>query len=139
MHYKQSTLERYGVVLKGRGQVGTAPGPLPRRGPPQATGTTSVSPGVTREGQSNSTSHNLKVMQWNAEGVRLKKTELQNFLKEHDIDVCCIQETHLSSAHRFSIRGYEIFRQDRRSAERRNPDCCQKQNHSLGDPEITCK
>ena len=55
----------------------------------------------------------LKIVQWNAEGVRLKNTELQHFVKLKAIDVCCIQETHLSSSHRFFIRGYEVFRQDR--------------------------
>ena len=29
--------------------------------------------------------------------------------------MCCIQETHLNSNHRFSIRGYETFRRDRES------------------------
>ena len=47
------------------------------------------------------------------EGVRLKKTELQHFLKLKAIDVCFIQETHLSSSHGFFIRGYKVFRQDR--------------------------
>ena len=51
----------------------------------------------------------LKIVQWTAEGVRLKKTELQHFLKLKAIDVCCIQETHLSSSHRF----FEVFRQHR--------------------------
>ena len=112
----QQTLDRYGVVLMGRGQVRSTPGPLPRRGPPNTTGTTnSESSGVTREDQRNSTGHRLKIMQWNAEGVREKKRELQKFLKEHDIDVCCLQETHLTSECRFSLRGYEIFRHDRRN------------------------
>ena len=88
-------------------------GSKPRRGPTQATGGSEPSD-VTRGGQSTATGHNtLRVMQWNAEGVRRKKTELQNFLKERNIDVCCIQETHLNSSHRFSIRGYESYRQDR--------------------------
>ena len=45
--------------------------------------------------------------------VRTKKLELQTFLKPHNIDVCCIQETHLSPNHRFSVRGFETFRRDR--------------------------
>ncbi|KAK7114177.1 hypothetical protein V1264_000282 [Littorina saxatilis] len=52
-------------------------------------------------------------MHWNAEGVRNKKLELQQFLKTQHTDVCCVQETHLNSNHRFSIRGYEIHRNDR--------------------------
>ena len=35
--------------------------------------------------------HNLK----NAEGVIRKKTELEHILKKENIDICCIQETHL--------------------------------------------
>ena len=37
----------------------------------------------------------LKIMQWNAEGLVKKKTELEKILKEASIDICCIQETHL--------------------------------------------
>ena len=43
-----------------------------------------------------------------------KKLEPQVLLKERNIDVCCIQDTHLNSSHRFSIRGYETFRRDRK-------------------------
>ena len=53
--------------------------------------------------------HTLKIVQWNAKGVWLKKTELQHFLKLKAIDVCCIQETHLLSSYRFFIRGYKVF------------------------------
>ena len=54
------------------------------------------------------------MLHWSAEGVRNKNLELQVILKERNIDVCCIQETHLDSSHRFSIRGYETFRRDRK-------------------------
>ena len=52
-------------------------------------------------------------MHWNAEGVRNKKLELQQFLKSQQIDVCCVQETHLNNNQRFSVRGYETHRHDR--------------------------
>ena len=69
---------------------------------------------MTMDGQSTTNGQQaLKIVQWNAEGVWLKKTEQQHFLKLKAIDVCCIQETHLSSSHRFFIRGYKVFRQDR--------------------------
>ena len=55
----------------------------------------------------------LTTMHWNAEGVQKKKLELQNFLKEHHVDICCIQETHLNPNLRFSIRGYTTYRHDR--------------------------
>uniref|UniRef100_A0A0B7BM93 Uncharacterized protein n=1 Tax=Arion vulgaris TaxID=1028688 RepID=A0A0B7BM93_9EUPU len=51
-------------------------------------------------------------MQWNEEELN-KKIELHNVLKKHGIDLRCIQETHLASTHRFSIIGYDIFRQDK--------------------------
>ena len=37
-------------------------------------------------------------MHWNAEGVFHKVEELRNILVEKDIDICCIQETHLTEA-----------------------------------------
>jgi len=50
-------------------------------------------------------------------GMR-KESETKNsnskLFLERNIDVCCIQETHLDSSHRFSIRGYETFRRDRK-------------------------
>ena len=52
-------------------------------------------------------------MQWNAEGVFNKKVPLTERLHKEDVDVACIQETHLNTNHRFSIRGYQTFRLDR--------------------------
>ena len=53
-------------------------------------------------------------MHWNAEGVARKKTELEQFLFENDIGICCIQETHLQEGKTFKIRGYQSkFRGDR--------------------------
>ena len=57
--------------------------------------------------------HALKISQWIAERVGLKKMELQHFLKHKVMDVCCIQETYLSNSHHFLIRGYEVLRQDK--------------------------
>ena len=110
----QLSLERRAVVLLDRGQGGTAPGSQPQRSPTSATDCDSDPSSLTVDGQSRENGqHSLKIVQWNAEGVRLKKTELQHFLKLKAIDVCCIQETHLSSSHRFFIRAYEVFRHDR--------------------------
>ena len=112
----QQTLDRYGVVLVDRSQVRTAPDPQPQRGPPHATDCGSGLPVVARGGQSRATGDSqLKMVHWNAEGVRLKKIELQKFLKENSIDVCTIQESHLTTNHRFFIRGFEIYRQDRKN------------------------
>ena len=110
----QLSLERCGVVLLDHSRGGTAPGSQPQRSPTSATDCNSHPSGLTMDGQSRVNGQQaLKIVQWNAEGVRLKKTKLQHFLKLKAIDVYCIQETHLSSSHRFFIRGYEVFRQDR--------------------------
>ena len=56
-------------------------------------------------------------MHWNAENVTNKKTELEHILHERNMDVCCIQETHLQSnakkTDKFKIRGYQCHRNDR--------------------------
>ena len=90
---------RDGVVSMDS-QVETVPGPQPQRGSPPATDPEHVA----GKGQSRATGYNLNICHWNAEGVRTKTLELQTFLKTHNIDVCCIQETHLSPNHRFSVR-----------------------------------
>ena len=46
-----------------------------------------------------------------------KKTELEHILHEKNINVCCIQETHLQCGKAFKVRGYRCFRSDR--ADRR--------------------
>ena len=77
----QLTLERCGVVLD-RGWGGTAPGSQPERSPTSATDYDSDPSGLTMDGQSWANGQQaLKIVQWNAEGVLLKKTELQHFLK----------------------------------------------------------
>ena len=52
-------------------------------------------------------------MQWNAEGIVKKKTELEKIPKEESIDICCIQETHLKKDKTFKIRGYQCIRTGR--------------------------
>ena len=97
----------------GNRQVGQTPGPKPRGGPTMATGT-SDSTGCPRVDQSRATgAKHLRISHWNAEGVRNKKLDLQAFLKTNQVDVCCIQKTHLTSNHRFTMRGYETYRHDR--------------------------
>ena len=53
------------------------------------------------------------VMHWNTESVMNKKTELEHILHEENINICCIQETHLQSNKYFKVRGYQCFRSDR--------------------------
>lgn len=108
------TLNRCGVVFLDRGRGRTVPGPQPQRGPPITTDHGLDAPQTLRGEQIRAHGQAaLRIVHWNAEGVQRKKVELQQFLRENAIDVCCIQETHLKNTHRFFIRGYESFRQDR--------------------------
>ena len=57
-------------------------------------------------------------MHWNAEGITNKKTELEHFLHENSINICCLQETHLQEGKPFKIRGYQVFRNDRQGRKK---------------------
>jgi hypothetical protein len=64
--------------------------------------------GVTRVTKSKVTgTQDLKISHWNAEGIRIKKTDLHSFLRQNNIDVCYVQETYLTDNIRFTVRGYE--------------------------------
>ena len=101
------------------------PGPVPQRGPPHATGGHPVPlrgarlrrRRVNATGRDRTTTKEterpLNILQWNAEGISNKKLALTERLHADNIDVACIQETHLSCNYRFSIRGYQTFRMDR--------------------------
>jgi len=118
-------MSRYSARRVESRQAGRVLGPCPHPGPPKvtgghppskrgarlqrcwgkATGQQSKSPGdATRP---------LRILQWNCEGVYNKKLALAERLKSDNIDVACLQETHLNPTHRFSIRGYEAYRMDR--------------------------
>ena len=69
--------------------------------------------------EANSTSkQTLRVLQWNAEAVSTKVTELAARLTEEDIDVCVIQESHLQEGRKVPfIDGYKPVRADRIAAK----------------------
>ena len=47
------------------------------------------------------------------EGVYKKKIALTEKLHKENIDVACLQETHLKENQRFTMRGYQVFWHDR--------------------------
>ena len=53
----------------------------------------------------------LRVLQWNARGLRARSTELLHFLSSHRIDLICIQESNLNSS--FRIPRFSALRSDR--------------------------
>ena len=102
-------------------QGGRVPGPSPQRDPPLATGGHPTQPcEVRRRGERLQTTdmtgtneNKFNIMQWNAEGVSNKKEILAARLCQEDIDIACVQETHLNENRRFNMRGYQVFRKDR--------------------------
>ena len=55
----------------------------------------------------------LRVLQWNAGGLRTRSTELLHFLSSHPVDLICIQESNLNSSSSFRILGFSVLRSDR--------------------------
>ena len=115
----------HGVSTVDSHQAGEVPGSLPRRSPPPATGDTSLSSWKARRGSGSinvtgpnipiisDSSDQIKIAQWNCEGISKKKGALKIFLHKEKIDIACLQETHLNPNLRFLVRGYQCFRQDR--------------------------
>lgn len=53
--------------------------------------------------------NNLKIVQWNANGLHNHKLELELYLNTNNIDIMLICETHLTSKHNFKIFGYTCY------------------------------
>ena len=51
----------------------------------------------------------LKICFWNANGIRQHENELEYFLKNKQIDVMMVSETHLTSRNTFKINGYILY------------------------------
>lgn len=58
--------------------------------------------------QSNN-SHNLHILQWNANGIICRKIELLNFLDLENADIALIAETHLTPLNQIKFCGYDIY------------------------------
>ena len=59
----------------------------------------------------------LRVLQWNAGGLRAKTAELLHFLSSHPVDLICIQESNLNSSSSFRIPGFSALRSDRTNSQ----------------------
>lgn len=53
--------------------------------------------------------NDLRILNWNANGVLPSKTQLQLILLEQKIDVCFISETHLTNKSYVKFKGYEFY------------------------------
>ena len=75
---------------------------------------TSLAPGYTSAPPASSPPpDSLRVLQWNAGGLRARSTELLHFLSSHPVDLICIQESNLNSSSSFRIPGFSVLRSDR--------------------------
>ena len=55
----------------------------------------------------------LRVLQWNAGGLRARSTELFHFLSSHPVNLICIKESSLNSSSSFQIPGFSALHSDR--------------------------
>ena len=55
----------------------------------------------------------LNILFLNCQGIRLKRKELELYLKENEFDIIALNETFLSKKHNFKIPGYNAIRNDR--------------------------
>ena len=56
----------------------------------------------------------LRILQWNCNGIRPKGERLKEFLSREKIDIAVIQETHLKPHHSFTLGpDFVIHRKDR--------------------------
>ena len=55
----------------------------------------------------------LRVLQWNAGGLRTRSTELLHFLSSNPVDLICIQESNLNLSSSFRIPGFSALHSDR--------------------------
>lgn len=58
---------------------------------------------------------NLKLLNWNANGLSKQENIFRNFLFFHEIQIACITETHFHPTDKFKIPGFNVYRNDRPS------------------------
>ena len=59
------------------------------------------------------TIQNLTLLNWNANGLKQKRSVFAAFLVRHNIDVACVTETHFIQNEPFKLSGYSVYREDR--------------------------
>ena len=129
----QQKIYSYGVSPLESALAGEAPGPLPRRDPPQTTSRNSLRKRGARQPKRDKRSgqtaaanesipssgldkdkfkgkknkfESLNIAQFNISGLSTKKVELSNFLNKNHIHVALIQETEKGKETDIKITGY---------------------------------
>ena len=62
--------------------------------------------------------NNLRILQWNANGIRPRRTELIQFFSQNQYNLTFVQESHLSSDSTFRIPGYKTLQKNRSMTRR---------------------
>jgi exonuclease III len=52
----------------------------------------------------------MRLAFWNADGVRSRQLEMEQFLSEHGVDICLLNETHLESGRALRFAKYVCHR-----------------------------
>ena len=74
----------------------------------------SLAPGcLSRPPASSPPPDSLRVLQWNAGGLRARGTKILHFHSSHCVDLICIQESNLNSSSSFRTPGFSALRSDR--------------------------
>ena len=82
--------------------------------PSSAPSTPSLAPGCSSTPPASTPPpDSIKVLQWNAGGLRARSTELLHFLSSYPVDLICIQKSNLNSSSSFRIPGFSALRSDR--------------------------
>ena len=87
--------------------------PLQTSYPPSAPSPSSLVPGCPSTPPASSPPDSLRVLQWNAGGLRTRSTKLLHFLSSHSVDLICIQESNLNLSSSFRIPGFSALHSDR--------------------------
>ena len=104
---------------------------------PSAPSLPSLAPGCPSTPPASSPPDSLRVLQWNAGGLRARSTELLHFLSSHPVDLICIQESKLNSSSFFRIPGFFALRSDRTHS--RSGILCPDDTHASGGVVIFVK
>ena len=103
---------KYGARPLGIHQGGRVPDPSPQRGPPSATGARGRGATVSATDR-NETPRSINILRWNAKGIYNKNIAFSERHYREDINVACLQETHLKDNQLVTMRGYQVFWHDR--------------------------
>ena len=80
---------------------------------PSAPSPPSLAPGFSSAPPAPTPPDSLRVLQWNAGGLRARSTELLHFLLSHPVDLICIQESNFNSSSYFWVPGFSALHSDR--------------------------